>query len=81
MVAVHERRHGEEILEALTPPPARTVLMGTDQDVVTEFPLLRVTDSNPLPAPLRSQRWKTLWGWRLLELEYTSGDVSSATAA
>ena len=44
---------------AVTPPPALTVLIGTDQDFVTALPAVRVTDSNPLLFPLSNHFCQT----------------------
>ena len=44
---------------AVLPPPARTVEIGTDHDLVTGLPADSVTDSNPVPALFRSHFFQT----------------------
>ena len=70
-----------KLFAAVAPPPARTVLIGTDHDLVTDEPELRVKDSNPLPAPFSSHFFQTWCGWYWDPAEYDSGDTSSVTAA
>ena len=63
------------------PPAPRTVEIGFDQDLLTEVPELRVTDSKPVPAAFNNQSCHTWCGFGLGLPLYASGDVFSVTAA